>query len=173
MKLSKSPATEELELNMTPMIDVVFLLIIFFMTVSELTKIDTQAELQLPKASKARIDDKPEPDRLVLNVVEDGNVVVQNKTVVKVIPGEEGQPDQTDVTQLIELLRLEAELSRENPKKADSFAERAILIRADEGVEFRHVQRIMLECIKQRIWKLSFGATNVQVEEEGVGAAGL
>ena len=38
MKLQKTDDQQEMEMNMTPMIDVVFLLIIFFMVITDLTQ---------------------------------------------------------------------------------------------------------------------------------------
>ena len=60
MKLQKTDDQQEMEMNMTPMIDVVFLLIIFFMVITDLTQQDLE-ELQLPTAENAQ-PDKPKPD---------------------------------------------------------------------------------------------------------------
>ncbi|PID61856.1 MAG: biopolymer transporter ExbD [Gammaproteobacteria bacterium] len=49
MKFRRDPA-EELELNLTPLIDVVFLLLIFFMVSTTFQK-ETELSLQLPKAA--------------------------------------------------------------------------------------------------------------------------
>ena len=48
--------TEDLEMNMTPMIDVVFLLIIFFMIVTEISQLVLE-ELQLPYSKIAKDDE--------------------------------------------------------------------------------------------------------------------
>ena len=45
----KTAQSEELELNLTPLIDVVFLLLIFFMVSTTFTH-ETQIKLQLPEA---------------------------------------------------------------------------------------------------------------------------
>ena len=59
MNINKHDAQTEMEMNMTPMIDVVFLLIIFFMIITDLTQQDLE-ELKLPEARSA-IEDKPDP----------------------------------------------------------------------------------------------------------------
>jgi biopolymer transport protein ExbD len=48
MRLSKHPHATTAGMNMTPMIDIVFLLIIFFMTVSQVSEINRE-RLELPK----------------------------------------------------------------------------------------------------------------------------
>ena len=52
MNINKHDAKTEIEMDMTPMIDVVFLLIIFFMIITDLTQQDLE-ELKLPEARAA------------------------------------------------------------------------------------------------------------------------
>ncbi|MFH1708851.1 MAG: biopolymer transporter ExbD [Planctomycetota bacterium] len=59
------------DMDMTPMIDVVFNLIIFFMLVSHFTSQLTAADVVLPDASCASAD-VDNPQRLVVNVSRDG-----------------------------------------------------------------------------------------------------
>ena len=56
---------------MTPMIDVVFLLIIFFLVSSHLAKQENHVELQLPEASSA-VDEDVERETLVVNILKTG-----------------------------------------------------------------------------------------------------
>ncbi len=51
----RSAATEELDLNVTPLIDVVFLLLVFFMVSTTFQK-ETRLQLQLPQASDQKIE---------------------------------------------------------------------------------------------------------------------
>lgn len=53
------------------MIDVVFLLIIFFLVSSHLAKQENHVELQLPEASSA-VDDDVERETLVINILKTG-----------------------------------------------------------------------------------------------------
>ena len=64
----RSAPNIETALNMTPMIDVVFNLIIFFMVITDMTQQDLEY-LILPKAELALEDDGAEAERLVVNVV--------------------------------------------------------------------------------------------------------
>ena len=57
---------EEIEIDMTPMIDMTFLLIIFFILVNDMSKKDLE-ELKLPIAMEAGHDEPPER-RQILNV---------------------------------------------------------------------------------------------------------
>jgi len=77
MRLSKRRRTGIAAVNMTPMIDIVFLLIIFFMTVSQVTQINRE-QLDLPK-QKGSADQ--EPSIVTINVTERGDVLVSGNKV--------------------------------------------------------------------------------------------
>ncbi len=141
---AKDATFEEVTMDMTPMIDVVFLLIIFFMVVNEITKMQIHAGIILPLASEARIDDRPPPGRLVLNVDKDGDVYSANK--------------KWDDAALVRLLQIEASVSKD---PVDGFSNRAILLRADARVKYSKIAQIMYKCQMQKIWKLSFGTKPV------------
>jgi hypothetical protein len=64
---------EQLQLNLTPMIDVLFLLIIFFMVATTFGDLERNMELQVPEVADA--GDSVEPARpLVINVFADGTL---------------------------------------------------------------------------------------------------
>ena len=60
-------------LNLTPMIDIVFLLIIFFMVGTKFTEIEQQLELSVPRVSDGATEVK-EPDQCVVTVFQNGAV---------------------------------------------------------------------------------------------------
>lgn len=63
---------EETKVQMTPMIDMVFLLIIFFMTTSHLSA-HKSMNLDIPVANKGVIP-KDRPDRWTVNILSDGTL---------------------------------------------------------------------------------------------------
>lgn len=77
MRLSKRAHRGGLEINMTPMIDVTFLLLIFFMTVNQVSKAN-RAEVQLPPAKGSQ--DQSEGS-LVVNVDRAGAIEVSGSTI--------------------------------------------------------------------------------------------
>ena len=60
-------------LNLTPMIDIVFLLIIFFMVGTKFTEIEQQLELSVPRVSDGATEVK-QPDQCVVAVFQNGSV---------------------------------------------------------------------------------------------------
>lgn len=71
MRTPKLLAAGSSSINMTPMIDVVFLLIIFFLVSSHLAKQENQLELALPNASSG-LDEQVQRESLTVNVSTDG-----------------------------------------------------------------------------------------------------
>lgn len=77
MRLTKRRRNTRPEMDMTPMIDIVFLLIIFFMTVTQVSKLNKE-QLELPKL-KGTEDQKPSV--LTVNVIETGEIRVSGRTL--------------------------------------------------------------------------------------------
>jgi biopolymer transport protein ExbD len=156
MNINKHGAGEAMEMDMTPMIDVVFLLIIFFMIITDLTQQDLE-DLQLP-AAMAAIEDKPDPKvvRPIINIPQSGRMIAKRE--VKYDPEVDG--DNMD--------GLERFLSNQSslmPKVMDPdlgvrLPDNPLMIRADKNTEFKYIQRIMEICGKKgiQIWKLELGA---------------
>ena len=73
MNIREDDGIEEFVLNLTPMIDVVFLLLIFFMVTTTFLDPEREIEVDLPVAESGG-EPKETPDEIVLTVVEDGTV---------------------------------------------------------------------------------------------------
>ncbi len=64
----KHPKPEPIAANLTPMIDVVFLLIVFFVLVSQIVEVEN-ADLDLPRPQDPASVGPPEQARIVINVL--------------------------------------------------------------------------------------------------------
>jgi len=141
MLKNSSRRTMLTKLNMTPMIDCVFLLNLFFMTVTELTRQDEIENLLLPDIQNAKADDNPEPDRLVINVKKDGVIIVSGNEL-------------TD-DQVTDALIRESRLTRTR----EGISDRTVLIKADKRTPFKFIRKLMFMCVQRniKIWRVSFG----------------
>lgn len=135
------------EVNLTPMIDITFQLLIFFMVTSQMAELDNIAELHLPKADAAKPSYKPPKERLVINVIP--RDLQTGSGAVYIVGG-----DERDLKRLQLLIYREAEIL----KGPGGYSSRPVLIRADERVHYKHIQHLMNLCMDYKIWKLSFGA---------------
>lgn len=135
-------------LNMTPMIDCVFQLIIFFMIVSEFQNAEME-QITLPFALAAKDEPKEgQPNRVIVNVTDKGEIRMMRRLYT--------------AEQLKALL---IERARTSPKDADGLPTIAVKLRADAECEYKYVQEVIVQCMRAYIWKLSFGASHVEREE--------
>ena len=70
---------QEITVNLTPLIDVVFLLLIFFMVSTSFTR-ETQIKLDLPKASVEPLENKI--DSIEISIDKEGRYFINGKGVV-------------------------------------------------------------------------------------------
>ncbi len=77
MRLRKRASSTTLALQMTPMIDVVFLLLVFFMTVSQVSQLQRE-RVQLPEVDRA---DDQQPSQLTINIRQDGTMVIAGRAI--------------------------------------------------------------------------------------------
>jgi biopolymer transport protein ExbD len=127
--------------NMTPMIDVVFQLIIFFLLSSHLARQETRYALPLPAAESGRSDPADERARLTINVLADGTAMFAGRA-----------------TPAGELVR---QLTERRNVHGDDLEVR---IRSDRTVEYSRIEPILLACARAGIWNVSFA---VLKREEG------
>jgi len=133
MGRKKQEAGTEVVMDMTPMIDVVFLMIIFFMIVSDMSQQDL-AELVLPKADMAQ-DDETEEGRMIINIVESGDLEIKRVAYKSL-----DDPDAQSAVRTY--LQNAVALGEKDPKYPDLSA-RSLLVRADKQTKFKEVQKLM------------------------------
>jgi biopolymer transport protein ExbD len=134
MRAPSAARSAEVGINMTPMIDMVFLLIIFFLLSSTLVQQETQAELALPKARNV-LDDDPDAaaKRLTINVQDDGAIAFLGRAV--------------EANELGERIR-------DRVARQGGIAE--IRIRASRKVPYAKVEPILLACSQAGVWDVQF-----------------
>ena len=69
----------QLPVDMTPMIDIVFQLLIFFLTTAQLAQF-SRAEMDLPVEAGEQVEDAAEAG-LIVNVMADGSIVIASEPV--------------------------------------------------------------------------------------------
>lgn len=114
-------------LELTPMIDVVFLLMIFFLVASKLDEADRFIDVVLPKASAA----KPltsRPREFLVNIDREGNYFVGARPIA--------------ISDLQTLLK---QAAVDNPKR------QTVIVRADENVAHKFVVAAMNACAEAGI----------------------
>lgn len=119
--------------NMTPMIDVVFLLIIFFLVSSHLARQETQMELALPVAESGDKDPLTETPRITINLREDGSLTFAGRKIVEADLGNRLVDARNELGNDVE-----------------------VRIRCSRLVPYGGVEPIMLACTKSGIWNVTY-----------------
>ena len=127
------PPEEELGMNLTPMIDVVMLLNIFFMVGSRLVEPEKQYDINLPTVSEAR-PLTALPDEIIINVKSDGTIFIKGK--------------QRDL----------AELEEDLKQATKRYSDQVIRIRGDGEGPYQHVMSTLSLCQKAGITKIKLDA---------------
>ncbi len=125
MRLRKAQRAYGYEINIAPLIDVVFLLIIFFMTVSQITRVEV-TPLDLPEA---KMNEPPQVGRLVINVRQDGRISCEGRSYT------------------VESLQAMLAVGAEHRKPGDV----SVLIRGDRRLPWATAARILQACAASRI----------------------
>ncbi len=134
-------APSDFGVNMTPMIDVVFQLLIFFLVSGHLAQQESHLELDLPDAKTAEDDQaSAETPRLTINVEADGKLWHGGRLVT---------PEELQV-QLVE-------------RQAQYGKGVEVRIRCDRHVPYRHVEPVMLACVQAGLWNVTYAAVKVEV----------
>ena len=76
---ARKPRSRLLPVDMTPMIDIVFQLLIFFLTTAQLAQV-SRAEMDLPTEAGEEVEDAAEAG-LIVNVMADGSIVIATETI--------------------------------------------------------------------------------------------
>ncbi len=139
MNLAKHDPKTDMEMDMTPMIDVVFLLIIFFMIITDLTQKDLE-DLELPMVNHA-VEDKPNPKdwRPIINIKYSGEIIVSRTTYYNP-ETDDSKPD--PYFEVKKWLGKTADQMKKI-KEVDGLPDLALLIRADMTTPFKHIQKVM------------------------------
>jgi biopolymer transport protein ExbD len=119
--------------NMTPMIDVTFLLLIFFLVASHLSRNESQLELDLPIAKSGSDDLRQAIPRIIVNVKNDGSLWLAGRTV--------------DSDKLASLFKA---------AKSHELDEVEVRIRASRSAHYANVEPILMACAQAGIWNVSY-----------------
>jgi biopolymer transport protein ExbD len=133
MKVRGKYKPEPVGFQIAPMIDVVFLLLCFFVTSQVFTQWEAEIDIKLPTASTAQIEQRL-PGEIILNLLKDGTVIVNGRRL-----------NEAEVAALLKRL-------------VELFPGQPVLLRADKQTAYEHVIKVLDLCRQADIWNISFAA---------------
>lgn len=131
MNFRKNMPFQQTGFQMAPMIDIMFLLLVFFMAAAIYAQWETKMDITVPTASTGVRADRQEGE-IIINLDADGTVVVNGFVLT--------------ADMLLERLSRVAEIHRDQP----------VIVRADGKVEHEKVMGVLDTCRKAGIWNIAF-----------------
>ena len=129
-------------IQMTSMMDIIFLLLFFFVSTTLYSQWEYEIDISLPSAQSGKVPDRL-PGEIIINIAKDGRVSV----------------NQQDLT----LDALKARLDR----LARYFPGQPVVLRADKETRYESLIKVVDACRKADIWNFSMATT----EDKAVDAA--
>ena len=140
MKFSAKSRPRPASLALTSMLDVIFLLLCFFVTASVYSQWESEISIKLPSASNS---DEPFrlPGEIIANVAKDGSVRVNG----------------ADLT----LEELGARLS----KIAKFYPDQPVIVRADRDARYESLVKVIDACRGAGVWNFSLATSNEEASK--------
>jgi len=117
--------------QLAPLIDIVFITLIFYMTLSIFYQLETELSISVPRAEESK-EVLRSAGEIIINVHQDGRVVVNQKEL--------------DSAKLERMLKQIAALYPSQP----------VIIRADKKTYHEAVVRVLDACAAANIWNIAF-----------------
>ena len=141
MKISRQTYLNEAqEIPMTPLIDIVFLTLVFFLATSIYARIESEVDIALPTADSA-VQSERQQGEIYINLREDGSIVVNDRAM--------------DLPELQEVLN----------RVAEYFPGGAVIVRGDQKAMLGRAIQVLDCCRKADIQNVAFSAIPSEKKE--------
>jgi len=124
---------------LAPLIDIVFLTLVFFLTISTYSSIESEVDIMLPTADSAVQNDRSQGE-IYINIRKDGGIVLNGREM--------------DLEELQDVLKRVAEL----------FPGGAVIVRGDREANLGKAIAVLDCCRKADIWNVSFAALREEAQ---------
>jgi len=136
--------TDTLDMDMSPMIDLTFLLLIFFMVSSHLITIQIDRRVKPPTAKNAQVAEVKH-GRVVVNILADGSVWGQDQIEL---------PTSEAISDYIDQARIRNEGANITPTR--------LHLRADQEVDTRIIKKVVQAAGEVGVSEVIFGSLTVE-----------
>ncbi len=141
MKIKRKTTDEKMEINMTPMIDCVFLLLIYFMVSTTLERQEADIGVSLPGVAE-QSEAVEIPDEQVIEITEAGNVLLNDL--------EYDEPGKSNLPELVKMLKLFKQTAEANKVEA------MITIAPAPKIKHQRVIDVLNACADAKINNVTF-----------------
>jgi biopolymer transport protein ExbD len=134
MKFRDTRIQEAAELELAPMIDVVFLLLIFFLVTWQFARFERDMDVSVPAAENAE-DINQQVGEIIINVREEGEIILNDVMV-----------SDEDLTARLASI-------------SEAYPNQAVILRGDAKADFQYIISVLDLIKKAGIWNVAFATT--------------
>ncbi|MBM3888013.1 MAG: biopolymer transporter ExbD [Verrucomicrobia bacterium] len=131
MNFRRRIRTEPMGFQIIPIIDVILLLLIFFVSTWTYAQWETELNITVPTAKEVT-KSRRMPGEIIINVNKDGEVVLNKKNLT------------------------EEELRSVLVRIAKQFPDQPVIVRGDEATQYKAIIRVLDACRQADIWNVAF-----------------
>ena len=131
MNFRKHAAPTILGFMIAPMVDVLLVILVFFILTWNFALSENELDVRVPAATKAN-EAQPYVGQVVINIAANGTVIVNRQ--------------QKSPQELLDLLK----------KLSQLYPDQAVIVRGDQGVEYKHIVEVLDICRQADIWNVAF-----------------
>jgi biopolymer transport protein ExbD len=117
--------------QIAPMVDIVFLLLIFFLVTWNFARQETELDVKVPTAQEGK-ESRRTVGEVIINVRADGTIIMNRREL--------------SADDLTATLRKISEL----------YPDQAVVLRGDESADYRHIVAVLDICRAANIWNVAF-----------------
>jgi len=141
MKIKQRVRSKAPVLALTSMLDVIFLLLCFFVTVSVFSQWESEISIKLPNAKTAETPERL-PGEIIVNLSKEGKITVNSAALTL------------------------ADLGARLAKVAKFYPGQPVIIRADKDVRYEALVELIDTCRAADIWNFSLATDGAEGEEK-------
>jgi biopolymer transport protein ExbD len=132
MNFRKQHSIEPTPMQLAPLVDVLFLLVIFFAVTSHYAKNEQVMDISVPAADEGKEKESRNVGEIIINIKTQGEIIVN---------GQELSEDEL----LVKLKNIVA-----------VYKDQAVILRGDEVADYKFVVNVLNICQKAGIWNIAF-----------------
>ncbi len=127
-------------MQLAPLVDVLFLLVIFFAVTSHYAKNEQVMDINVPAAEEGKDKESRNVGEIIINIKTAGEIIVNGQQLT------------------------EAELLVKLKNIAAIYKDQAVILRGDEVVDYKFVIRVLDICQKAGIWNIAFATRKPETD---------
>ena len=127
-------------MQLAPLVDVLFLLVIFFAVTFQYAKEEQVMDVSVPAADEGKEKESRNVGEIIINIKKEGEIIVN---------GQQFTPEEL----LVKLQNIVA-----------LYKDQAVILRGDEITDYQHVIRVLDTCQKAGIWNIAFATRRPDAE---------